>query len=338
MDIRNSLKGISRRSFLKAATAASAVAVAAPTAVTIEHRSRELEIEHRIARFLEDQLKTLSQFVWEEAPGPVEHLGNGLRYSPLNANKAFDNVRLFDSPVVAFASATDPLFEELKRPNVIGPNHMSPRQWLPNAKTVISYYYPLSEEIRASNRQAGIPSIMWLAGKASAEVFVYNTNKALTQFFAGLNATSVIPDTDSRFKMVRNGNTLLPSWSERHVGYVAGLGTFGLHKSLITEKGCAGRLGSLITTLELKPTTRPYRNKNAYCLFYLNGSCIACIDRCPGHAVTKTGNNQAAMCMKYSKETVVPAIAPLPYKGGCGKCLTSAPCEIGIPKGIKRLT
>ena len=127
------------------------------------------------------------------------------------------------------------------------------------------------------------------------------------------------------------------SWSERHVGYVAGLGTFGLHKSLITEKGSAGRLGSLITTLELTPTVRPYKGKNDYCPYFVNGSCVACMDRCPAHAVNKTGGDQVTLCSKYTKEVVGPSIAPTPYKNGCGKCLTAAPCEIGIPAGIKRL-
>ena len=326
MGIKSLVQGTSRRSFLQLAGGASAVALAAPLAVSVAHLSREVEIERRIRDFLEGQLKTSSQFVWEAGGSPVEHFGNGVRYSPLNDANEFDNVRLLDAPLVAFASATDPLFAELKKTDVVGPNHKSPQEWLPGAKTVISYFYPLTEVIRSGNRPAGLPAKLWLAAKASAEAFVYNTGHALTQFLAGLGATSVVPDTDPRYKMVRNGNIANPSWSERHVAYVAGLGTFGLHKSLITEKGTAGRLGSLVTTLELKPTARPYKGKNDYCPYYVNGSCVACIDRCSGHAVSKTGNDQASLCAKYCKETVAPSIAPTPYKGGCGKCLTAVPC------------
>ena len=35
------------------------------------------------------------------------------------------------------------------------------------------------------------------------------------------------------------------TWSERHVAYVSGLGTFGLSGGLITAKGQAVRLGSV---------------------------------------------------------------------------------------------
>ena len=337
MSIKSILQDTSRRRFLQLAGGVSAAAVAAPLAVSVAHRSQQHEIEKRVQDFLELQLKASSHFDWETGGSPAQRFANGLRYSPVNDKQEFDNVRLFDSPVVAFASAKDPLFAELKKKDVIGPNHMSPEEWLPGAKTVITYFYPLSEEIRSSNRKAGLPSKMWLAGKASAEVFIYNTGIALTNFLAGHGASSVVPDTDHRFKMVRDGNITKPSWSERHVGYVAGLGTFGLHKSLITEKGSAGRLGSVITTLELTPTVRPYKGKNDYCPYFVNGSCVACIDRCPAHAVNKNGGEQVVLCSKYTKEVVGPSIAPTPYKNGCGKCLTAAPCEIGVPAGIKRL-
>jgi hypothetical protein len=338
MTIRDSLKGVSRRSFLKVAASASAVAVAVPAAVTLEHRSQELEIEHRIVRFLEDQLRTTTQYVFDQTPGanPKPYLSNGLQYTQFNVNNALDNVRLFDAPVVAFASAADPLFNELKKPEVVGPNHLSPQEWLPGAKTVISFFYPFTEEIRASNRQAGIPSTKWMAGKAAAEVFIHTTNYELTKFLAGLGAASIVPDHDPRYKIVHNGAIMIPGWSERHVGYVAGLGTFGLHKSLITEKGSAGRMGSVITTLDLKPTARAYRTKTSYCLYYVDGSCDACVGRCPGHAVAKTGNNQVSLCLKYAKDFVIPSILPVIFRGGCGKCMTSVPCEIGIPAKIKR--
>jgi epoxyqueuosine reductase QueG len=338
MSVKDSFKGISRRSFVKVAVSASAVAIAAPVALTVERRSKELEIEKRIADFIDNQRKTFSQYIFDEAPGanPRPRLGNGLKYSQFNTDGSLDNVQLFDSPVVAFASASDPLFNDLKKQNVVGPNHLNPEEWLLGAKTVISYFYPFVEEVRASNRQPGLPSKKWLAAKASAEIFIHSTSYELTKFLAGLGVDSIVPDHDPRFKMVRYGNTSAPGWSERHVGWVAGLGTFGLHKSLITEKGSAGRIGSVITTLELKPTVRAYKGKNDYCPYYVDGSCVACIDRCSGHAVSKTNNDQATLCAKYCKETVVPAFAPVPYRGGCGKCLNAVPCENRIPASIKR--
>lgn len=43
------------------------------------------------------------------------------------------------------------------------------------------------------------------------------------------------------------------NWSQRHVGYIAGLGTFGLNNMLITDQGTCGRFYSLITNLPVEP-------------------------------------------------------------------------------------
>jgi epoxyqueuosine reductase QueG len=107
-----------------------------------------------------------------------------------------------------------------------------------------------------------------------------------------------------------------------------------LNGLLITKKGAAGRLCSVITSLELDPTHRPYKDKNGYCLYYMQGSCGLCVGRCPPKAIHTNGSSPGAACAKYAQDVVVPSIAPLPYKGGCGKCVTALPCEISIPRGI----
>ena len=43
------------------------------------------------------------------------------------------------------------------------------------------------------------------------------------------------------------------TWSERHVAYAAGLGTFGLSRGLITARGIAMRCGSVVTDLPATP-------------------------------------------------------------------------------------
>ena len=59
------------------------------------------------------------------------------------------------------------------------------------------------------------------------------------------------------------------------MGYVAGLGRFGSHHMLITEKGCCGRIGSLITTADLSPSPRP---SGEFCLDKNGSECLKCID------------------------------------------------------------
>ena len=49
------------------------------------------------------------------------------------------------SPIINSASADDPLFEELR--NIVGPTHATPREVLPSARTVVSYFIPFHKDI-----------------------------------------------------------------------------------------------------------------------------------------------------------------------------------------------
>ena len=117
------------------------------------------------------------------------------------------------------------------------------------------------------------------------------------------------------------------TWSERHVAFAAGLGTFSLTKHLITEKGVCGRFGSVITTAPFAPTPRTYTDPYEYCTF-----CGACIRRCPVGAIhLKTGKDMIACTafMDINKATYAP-------RHGCGKCQLSIPCETERPKGYRK--
>ena len=63
----------------------------------------------------------------------------------------------------------------------------------------------------------------------------------------------------------------MSDWSHKHVAYIAGIGSFGHHHMLITNKGCCGRLGSVVTDAVIAPTSRVDRER---CLFKFDGSCV----------------------------------------------------------------
>jgi epoxyqueuosine reductase len=121
------------------------------------------------------------------------------------------------------------------------------------------------------------------------------------------------------------------SWSERHAAHAAGLGTFGLCDGLITAKGKAMRVGSVVARISIEPTPRPYSDHRAYCLYFDNGTCGKCIDRCPVRAITEAGHDKEkcrqhlARSREYVKKTYK-------FEGyGCGLCQVAVPCEAGIP-------
>ena len=57
-------------------------------------------------------IRTIASFV-EKAPG--------------NSIPEYGGMKIYDSPLVGFSSARDPLYDDLKRKDVIGPHHRIPR-------------------------------------------------------------------------------------------------------------------------------------------------------------------------------------------------------------------
>lgn len=242
---------------------------------------------------------------------------------------------LFDAPLVGFGAADDALFDEYKKVGVIGPWHMSPDEWLGAAQSVISVFFPISEQVRASNRcMKEDASLQWLYARIEGQRYIAQFTKTLAQWLTENGANVCIPATDPRFASMRIGQgmtgyeeidetTFGSNWSERHAAYVCGLGTFGLSKGLITKKGIAGRFTSIITDLPLPADERAYTDIYEYCT-----RCGACIVRCPADAIDLAHGKDHVRCdtkLEDSKKLFAP-------RYGCGLCQVKVPCEAGIPK------
>jgi epoxyqueuosine reductase QueG len=225
---------------------------------------------------------------------------------------------IFDRPLFGVADVTDPLWDVLKAPAVVGPRHLSPGDWLPGARSVISYFLPFTRRVRLANRIRQVTATEWLYGRYEGQA----CNAALAAFIVGLvesaGGRALAPVMGERWSVV----DLRSNWSERHIAFIAGLGTFGLSRSMITRKGSAGRFGSVITDLPLPPTPRPYRDIGEYCL-----NCGVCIKRCPCQAITESGKDNR-MCKAY----VDIERSKYQPRYGCGKCQTAVPCESRIPQ------
>lgn len=222
-------------------------------------------------------------------------------------------IQLYSEPLIGIASASDPLWNKLKEPNVVNSNHLSPSEWLPGAKSVISYFLPFTKQIRSSNQSEGSPSKEWLYGRYEGEIFNNSVRNLVVGEVEESGWKAVSPGIDERYKVSNHAS----NWSERHAAFIAGLGTFGLSQSLITELGTAGRFGSVIVDMELEPKQRPYQQIDEYCT-----KCGSCIDRCIPGAITANGKDKEC-CSKYLYK-ILELNKP---RYGCGKCQTAVPCE-----------
>ena len=120
--------------------------------------------------------------------------------------------------------------------------------------------------------------------------------------------------------------TLVSRWSHKSVAAVAGWGSFGLHKMLITEAGCAGRFGSVVVDVDLEPTSPPSGTLMNRCTYFVDKSCTVCVDRCPTTALTVDGLDKQ-LCYRWLLK-VADRFQELGYADVCGKCAVTGPCAL----------
>ncbi|MSM39280.1 MAG: epoxyqueuosine reductase [Geobacter sp.] len=250
----------------------------------------------------------------------------------------------FSAPLVGFAAADDPLFADYKR--IIGSFHMTPHEVLqaacgPEARaaTVISWVLPITPATRASNRpEKRFPSRAWSQTRTFGEQCNADLRKRLVSWLEAQGYKAVAPQlAPSWQEFAETPVGIASTWSERHAAYAAGLGTFSLNDGLITPVGIAQRCGSVVTDLPLTPTPRTAPHFRHNCLFYREGTCGACIARCPVGALSREGHDKD-ICRDYVYKTVIAALAK-EYgvtATGCGLCQTAVPCEGRIPPGSRR--
>jgi len=261
----------------------------------------------------------------EEVARTVERLVKG---DFRNALPEGDNPPIWDLPLVGVAAADDPVFARFQDPEVVGPQHRLPEEWLPGARSIVSVFLPFSERIAAAYRKdSRYSAIEFSSGKWNGSKFLNVVRRALVHFFEERGGSAVAPNIDPRY----DSDGWLPFWSERHAAFAAGLGTFGLQQALITERGAFGRVLSVVTTLELPPTPRPYTEAYGYCLYAFDGSCRACVARCPTGAVDAAGK-QVELCSNHGNSDHFKAWG----YGSCGHCSTFIPCSRGIPAKIAK--
>ncbi len=272
----------------------------------------------------------------------VQEIQKFVSESPDNRQSRIDGSAHFETPLIGFADAQDRLFQDFK--NIIGDFHLTPLEVLQgsfpdehvgswNKASVISWILPIPEATRKSNRQqTRYPSKAWAHTRTYGEEFNNKLREHLASFLRKEGFFAIAPMQSPVFEVLQSEKAGFTSnWSERHVAYVSGLGTFGLSRGLITARGIAMRCGSVVTSLKLTPTERPYSNFQEYCLFYSSGKCGRCIKRCPGKAISEKGQNKD-QCMVHCSEVMEKSDEYDAVMPGCGLCLTGVPCEAGIPK------
>lgn len=277
---------------------------------------------------LETIVQRLTSFVAENANNAIQ--------SSYAIDQSLVGIRYYDAPLVAVADADDPIFSQFQSdPAIIGSTFRLPEQWLSGAKSVVSFFLPFTKEfIESAKGVKEGPSETWAHGRAEGQKFLIDALEEIADWLRERGYDAIIPAVEPDLKNDVNPNRVplgqpmvASSWSERHVAFAAGLGTFSLTTSLITKKGVCGRFGSIITTAPLEVTPRPYTEPYEYCTF-----CGACTYRCPIKAISLEKRKDMVACASFAGK-IKADYAPL---HGCGKCQINLPCSTQIPKKINK--
>ncbi|MDS1030659.1 epoxyqueuosine reductase [Bacillota bacterium LX-D] len=232
-----------------------------------------------------------------------------------------NNLKEFWSePLLAYADSRDKLFTSLKE--IVSPEHRLPTDVLPEAKSVITYFIPFEKSIVESNIPTSESSREWGLAYLYTNQLILDANNFIKNKLAKLGYIAIVTPATHDF----DENKLISNWSHRHIAYIAGLGTFGLNNMLITEKGSCGRIGSIITDLELKPTPR---QEMEFCLYKQKGICKQCVKRCINGALQIDSYDRKKcyeMCLKNADN-----LANIGFADVCGKCLVKLPCSTQKP-------
>jgi hypothetical protein len=262
--------------------------------------------------------------------------------SPENTLQNAAHEKAFDTPLVGFSNGGDPLYEAYK--TVVGRFHWTPSEIFtlafpgagakPEDLTVIAWILPQTKATKSDNRKERLyPSERWARARIFGEAVNVKLRKLVVSALLERGFEAVAPMLFPQWERKDSDRYVFAStWSERHAAYASGLGTFGLCDGLITPKGKAVRVGSVVARINIAPTPRPYEDHHAYCLFYTQGTCGQCIDRCPVGAITEAGHEKRR-CLEHIRPGTMGYVkAHFGFDGyGCGLCQTAVPCESKIP-------
>ena len=244
----------------------------------------------------------------------------------LNQDKPdeYIGMRFYNPPLLAFGSANDPGFQKLREPGVIGPHHYLPSDWLPGAKTVISIFVPFADNVVESNtKDINFVSWEWRFTRIDGQQHLLATGALIRDTLIKDGYKAIMPQAEDAYwaKIGEDGDASRPlystNWAERHVGWVTGLGTFGLHTNFISKAGTCGRLMSVITDWEAEPDKKDYEGIYDYC-----SKCNVCLGSLCG-ALSATDRKDISKCGAYIRK--MNEGGPV-IRVGCGKCMAGMPC------------
>ena len=261
--------------------------------------------------------------------------------------ESYGGGRIFSNPLIGVARGDDLIFNKYKE--IISPKHLTPKEvWniskLPDIENsslrILSIICPFTNQIREESIKAKrMPAEIYSIGRNYANAFKTDIMKQTIEFFQNKGFQATAGMLSEGFNIYRG---FFSSWSERHIAFAAGLGTFSLHEGLISEVGCNIRICSIISNAPLEVTPRKSDDPYTNCLYYSKGICRECEKKCPAEAINENGHDKKK-CRAYARKIEVEmnkrlgSILKPHWRRIEGEVVTQKPpvgcafCQYGVP-------
>ena len=219
----------------------------------------------------------------------------------------------------------DARFERLRQ--IAADNHLHPYDLLSKAKTVIVFFIPFKRELVKENKVGDRPCRNWGVAYVQTNDLIDRLSRAIGNMLAAQGFKSELTPATHNFDEAR----LMARWSHKHLGYLAGMGRFGVHNMLITPRGCAGRLGSLVTEADIGD--HPLMVTDEACLLRAGKDCGKCMPACPVEALSEHDFDPRGCWSRLNEnQATLNYFDDLPESTDvCGKCAAMMPCSFVNP-------
>lgn len=232
-----------------------------------------------------------------------------------------ESITKYRDPIIEFVAASDPDFSNLNKWTEF--IHLMPEELLPGARSVVCFFLPFAPEIVCANeREKEQVAREWAIAYHETNIFIGQLTSSLIELLDQCGIQAAAEPATGNF----DENALKSHWSHKSIAVLAGLGSFGLHKMVITDAGCAGRFGSIVIEAQL-PIDKPQQKER--CEYYQSGTCMDCIFGCPVNAINEDEPFNRQVCWEQCLKNADDFLDLGDEVQVCGKCAVVGPCALG---------